>query len=184
MRWESGSADSNTLYIVEIYGKLPPTGNFLFFGNNGVGICCRFNVQNIHTMPYKIEEIEGIGVTYGEKLRAMDIQSTSDLLEKGATKKGREELAKTSGIPENLILTWVNHADLFRIKGVAGQFAELLEAAGVDSVKEFSLRVAENLHEKLMATNNKYGLSGRVPSVEELKSMIAFAKTLPGKIIH
>lgn len=135
-------------------------------------------------MPYKIIEIEGIGKNYAAKLEAQGVNTVSDLLEKGGTKKGRVLLAETSGLPENLILTWVNHADLHRIKGVAGQFAELLEAAGVDTVKEFGTRNPENLHVKLVETNEKYGLSGRVPSVESLVQMIAEAKTLEQKVFH
>ena len=91
---------------------------------------------------------------------------------------------KKTGIPESLVLTWVNHADLFRIKGVASQFSELLEAAGVDSVKEFATRVPENLHAKLLETNAKYGLSGKVPSVDSLKEMIGYAKKLEAKVSH
>jgi predicted flap endonuclease-1-like 5' DNA nuclease len=135
-------------------------------------------------MSYKVVEIEGIGPTYAEKLEKIDIHTTSDLLAHGATKKGRMQIAAKTGIPESLILTWVNHADLFRIKGVAAQFSELLEAAGVDSVKEFATRNPENLHAKLVETNDQFGLSGRVPSVETIKDMIAQAKGLDPVISH
>ena len=135
-------------------------------------------------MSYKVIEIEGIGPNYAEKLNGLGIETTSDLLEKGRTKKGREQIAAQAGIPESLVLTWVNHADLFRIRGVAAQFAELLEAAGVDTVKEFATRNPENLHQKLSETNEQYGLSGRVPSLDSLKEMIAIAKTLEPKISH
>lgn len=135
-------------------------------------------------MSYKVVEIEGIGPTYAEKLGVIGIHTTSDLLSKGATKKGRMEIAAKTGIPESLILTWVNHADLFRIKGVAAQFSELLEAAGVDSVKEFATRNAENLHAKLVETNDQYGLSGKVPSIDSIKEMISQAKGLDPVISH
>jgi len=135
-------------------------------------------------MSYKVIEIEGIGPNYAEKLNGLGIETTSDLLEKGRTKKGREQIAAQAGIPESLVLTWVNHADLFRIRGVAAQFAELLEAAGVDTVKEFATRNPENLHQKLSETNEQYGLSGKVPSLDSLKEMIAIAKTLEPKISH
>jgi predicted flap endonuclease-1-like 5' DNA nuclease len=133
-------------------------------------------------MPYKVIDIEGIGPTYAAKLNELGIFTTTDLLEKGAAKKDRAAIAEKTSIPESLILTWVNHSDLFRIKGVASQFSELLEAAGVDSVKEFATRVAENLHTKLIETNKKYGLSGKVPSIESLKEMIGHAKKLKAKI--
>ncbi len=138
----------------------------------------------IYTMPYKIIDIEGIGPTYAEKLGRIGILTTSDLLQYGGKKADRTSLAEKTSIPESLILTWVNHADLMRIKGVAGQISELLEAAGVDSVKEFATRNAENLHAKLVEVNEQFGLSGRVPAVDTLKEMIAEAKTLAAAVSH
>ena len=136
-------------------------------------------------MSYKVIDIEGIGHNYAERLKTRcNISTTDELLEKGGTKRGREKIAAEAEIPESLILTWVNHADLFRIKGVAGQFSELLEASGVDSVKEFAARNPENLHAKLLQTNEEFGLSGKVPSVESLQAMIENAKTLDARISH
>ncbi|MDE6825766.1 MAG: DUF4332 domain-containing protein [Paramuribaculum sp.] len=135
-------------------------------------------------MAYKIEEIEGIGSVYAEKLEAAGVKTTEDLLEKAASKKGREKLAEETGISEKLILKWANHADLFRIKGVAGQFAELLEAAGVDTVKELRHRVPANLHAKLVETNDNRNLCNRVPSESEIEKMIAQAKELEPKMTY
>ena len=135
-------------------------------------------------MAYKVTDIEGIGLNYAAKLGALAIFTTDDLLAQGSTKKGRTAIVEITGIPENLVLTWVNHADLHRIKGVAAQFSELLEAAGVDTVKEFATRNAENLHIKLVETNEKFGLSGKVPSAQTLTAMIAEAKTLEQKVFH
>ena len=129
-------------------------------------------------MAYKIIEIEGIGEAYAAKLEAAGIKTTEDLLAKAATPKGRKELAEETGISGKLILKWANHADLFRIKGVAGQFAELLEAAGVDTVKEFRHRVAANLQPKMVEINEEKNLCNRVPSVAELERMIDQAKEL------
>lgn len=129
-------------------------------------------------MAYKIEEIEGVGGVYGEKLNAAGIKTTEDLLNKCAKKAGRIKLAEETGISEKLVLRWTNHADLFRIKGVAGQFAELLEASGVDTVKEFRHRVAANLQPKMEEVNNAKNLCNRVPSVKEVEKMIEQAKTL------
>ena len=129
-------------------------------------------------MAYKIIAIEGIGSTYAAKLNEAGIITTDDLLNRAATKKGRDELASTTGIPEKLILKWANHADLFRIKGVAGQFAELLEAAGVDTVKELRHRVAANLHAKMVEVNEAKNLCNRVPAEKEIQRMIDQAKEL------
>lgn len=129
-------------------------------------------------MAYKVIDIEGVGEFYAEKLTAVGIAKVSELLDKCATPKGRQELAEKTGISDKLILRWTNHADLFRIKGVGPQFAELLEAAGVDTVKEFRHRVPENLQPKLEETNQAKHLVGRVPSLKEVKRMVALAATL------
>ena len=129
-------------------------------------------------MDYKIIDIEGVGDVYAEKLTAAGITKVSHLLEKCAAPKGRKELAEKTGISDKLILRWTNHADLFRIDGVGPQFAELLEAAGVDTVKEFRHRVPENLQPKLEETNTAKNLVRRVPSLKEVEKMIEQAKAL------
>ncbi len=135
-------------------------------------------------MSYKIEQIEGIGEAYAAKLNSLGIKTTDELLEKAAGKSDRSKLADVSGISEKLILKWANHSDLFRIKGIAGQFAELLEAAGVDTVKEFRNRVAANLHVKLVEVNNAKNLCNRVPAVSELEKMIDQSKVLDPKMTY
>lgn len=135
-------------------------------------------------MHYKITDIEGIGETYGQRLMEAGIHTTADLLTHCATKHGREKIAAQCHLPESLVLTWVNHADLMRIKGIAGQMSELLEAAGVDSVPELKHRNAANLHAKLLEVNDKFGLAGKVPSEHELEAMIAQAKELPPIVKH
>lgn len=135
-------------------------------------------------MSYKIDEIEGIGAVYAEKLQAAGIKTTDDLLDKCADKKGRVAVAEETGISEKLILKWANHSDLFRIKGIAGQFAELLEAAGVDTVKELRHRVPANLHEKLVATNEEKHLCNRVPAEKEVAAMIEQAKELEPRMSY
>lgn len=129
-------------------------------------------------MAYKIDQIEGICDKCARKFEEPGVVTTEQLLERAATPKGRETLARESGIAVKLILKWANHADLFRIKGVAGQFAELLEASGVDTVKEFRHRVPENLHKRLEEINAERNLCGRIPTLHELEKMIAQAKEL------
>jgi len=135
-------------------------------------------------MDYKIIDIEGVGEVYAEKLTAAGISKVSELLEKCAAAKGRKELAEATGISEKLILRWTNHADLFRISGVGPQFAELLEAAGVDTVKEFRHRVAENLQPKLAEVNEAKSICRRVPVVAELQKMIDQAKELEPMVTY
>lgn len=135
-------------------------------------------------MSYKIDEIEGIGEAYAEKLIAAGVKTTEELLDKACSKKGREKLAEETGISEKLILKWANHADLFRVKGIAGQFAELLEASGVDTVKELRHRIAANLHAKLVEVNEAKNLCNRVPAESELVKMIDIAKELEPKMTY
>lgn len=133
---------------------------------------------------YKIMEVQGIGPVYAEKLIAAGIEDTDQLLEKGATAKGRKELEEATGITTKLILTWVNHADLYRIKGVGPQFAELLEAAGVDTVKELAHRNAANLAAKMLEVNEAEHRTKRVPVESEIQAMIDQAKELPGVVTY
>ena len=130
-------------------------------------------------MNYKIIDVEGIGEVYAEKLIAAGIKDIETLLEKCAKPAGRKALAEETGISPKLILTWTNHADLMRIDGVGPQFSELLEAAGVDTVKEFRHRLPENLQPKLEEINAQKNLVGRVPSVKEVEKMVEQAKALP-----
>ena len=135
-------------------------------------------------MNYKIVEIEGVGEVYAEKLIAAGIKTTDDLLAKCAKPAGRKALAEETGISPKLILTWTNHTDLMRINGVGPQFSELLEAAGVDTVKEFRHRVAENLQPKLVEVNDKKNICNRVPAVSEIQKMIDQAKELEPKMTY
>jgi predicted flap endonuclease-1-like 5' DNA nuclease len=133
-------------------------------------------------MSSKLIDIEGIGPVYAEKLKGAGVGSTKALLEKGATAKGREELAEKSGISEKLILEWVNHVDLFRIRGVGPEFADLLEEAGVDTVRELAQRNPENLFQKLGETNQAKRLTRRLPTAKQVAGWIEQAKVLPGVI--
>jgi predicted flap endonuclease-1-like 5' DNA nuclease len=126
-----------------------------------------------------IQDIEGIGATYAEKFKGADVQTTDDLLKKGGTSKGRAELASATGLTEKQILEWVNRADLYRIKGIGSEFADLLEASGVDTVAELAQRSAENLAEKLKAVNAEKQKVRSVPSAEQVGEWIEQAKSLP-----
>lgn len=135
-------------------------------------------------MTYKIEQIEGIGPVYGAKLKSAGVNTVEDLLEKCASKSGRAAMAEETGIDEKKILTWTNHADLFRIDGIGPQFSELLEAAGVDTVKELRNRNAENLHAKIKEINDAKKLVGRLPSLSQIEEMITTAGKLEPKITY
>ena len=135
-------------------------------------------------MTYKIIDIQGIGPVYAEKLIGIGIETVDQLLEKGADAKGRQAIEDATGIRHDLVLTWVNHADLFRIKGVGPQFAELLEAAGVDTVKELRNRNAANLAAKMAEVNEEKHLTRRTPVEKEIQKFIDLAKELEPKVTH
>ncbi len=132
----------------------------------------------------KLIDIEGVGPIYAAKLQKAGVRSANGLLERGATPTGRKEIAAKSGIMDSLILEWVNHVDLFRIKGVGSEYADLLEAAGVDTVVELAQRNAENLHPKLIASNQPKKLVRRPPGADQVRNWIQQAKKLPRKISY
>ena len=131
-----------------------------------------------------IKEIEGIGPAYAAKLKDAGISTTEQLLEKGAAPKGREELATSTGVIAKLILEWVNHADLGRIKGIGWEYADLLEAAGVDTVPELAQRNADNLHAKLSEINATKEIVRRLPTADQVSAWVEEAKTLPRVVTH
>ncbi len=126
----------------------------------------------------RIETIEGIGPVYAEKLRAIGITTTDALLQAGATPQGRAELAEKTGIQPDLILAWVNRADLMRVKGVGEEYSDLLEAAGVDTVAELARRNPDNLYEQLARVNEEKKRVRRLPTREMVAAWVEHAKTL------
>src|SRR5262249_41917078 len=131
-----------------------------------------------------IETIEGVGEAYAKKLSQAAITTTEALLRAGATPRGRDQIAEKSGINKDLILRWVNHADLFRVEGIGKQYAELLEAAGVDSVLELTHRNADHLRRKLSEVNESRHLVHQVPSASQVESWIKSAIGLPRVVSH
>lgn len=131
-----------------------------------------------------IADIEGIGPANAGKLKAVGVDTTDDLLERGAKPKGRAELEAATGIDHSLILEWVNHADLYRLKGVGSEYSDLLEAAGVDSPVELAHRSAANLTATIAETNAASSLVRRLPTLEMVTAWIEEAKTLPKVVEH
>lgn len=126
-----------------------------------------------------LTKVEGIGAAYAEKLANAGITTTKAYLEKASTPAGRKELAEASDISGKLILRWANMIDLFRIKGISTQYADLLEAAGVDTVPSLAQRNADNLHAKMVEVNEKKKLVRQPPSAKAVADWVAQAKELP-----
>ena len=127
----------------------------------------------------KLAEIEGIGSVYAAKLNAAGVSTIEALLKSGASPQGRQTLAERSGISKKLILEWVNLADLFRIKGVAEEYSDLLEEAGVDTVRELAQRNPRNLYQAMVGKNEAKKLVRRLPSEGQVADWVAQAKKLP-----
>ena len=129
-------------------------------------------------------KVEGIGEVYTQQLLAAGIRTTEALLAKGGTPQGRQEIAEKTGISDSLILRWVNHVDLFRIKGVGEEYADLLEQVGVDTVVELAQRNAEHLFEKMGPLNEQKRLVRRLPTLAQVKGWIEQAKKLPRAVSY
>lgn len=131
----------------------------------------------------EVEYVEGIGPVYGQKLRDAGIATILDLMVNGATRRGRKHISDQTGLAQSLILTWVNHVDLFRIKGVAQEYADLLEQSGVDTVVELAQRNPANLHKRMLDINEQKSLVRRAPHASEVQSWVEQAKDLR-RLIH
>lgn len=135
-------------------------------------------------MQYKVEKIEGVGAKFAAKLATAGITNTKQLLDRAATRKGRTELAKVSGIEEKLILKWANMCDLMRIKGVGEEFSELLEIAGVDTIKELAKRRPDNLRAAMIEANEKRKLVRQLPSIGQCENWVKQAKEMPAVMTY
>lgn len=125
-----------------------------------------------------LAEIEGIGAANAAKLNKAGVRGTNGLLEMGGTRKGRQELAKTTGFSTKTILAWVNRADLFRVKGIGTQYSDLLEAAGVDTVVELAKRKPEALLEAMAKANARKNLVNQMPTLSLVQEWVKNAKSL------
>jgi predicted flap endonuclease-1-like 5' DNA nuclease len=132
----------------------------------------------------KLEIIEGIGPVYAQQLRKGGVRTVEALLAQGATPGGRQQIEERTGIGHALVLEWVNLADLMRIKGVGEEYSDLLEEAGVDTVKELRNRVPEHLHEAMVKTNEAKSLVRRLPTPKMVRDWVEQAKRLPPKVTY
>ena len=132
----------------------------------------------------KLSDIEGIGEAYSAKLETAGVSSLENLLKMCCEKKGRHEVAEKSGISEKMILSWVNRADLSRVKGISTQYADLLKFSGVDTIPELAQRNAENLHSKMVEVNEEKNLVRKVASASQVQDWVEQAKELPRVITY
>ncbi|MDH3590562.1 MAG: DUF4332 domain-containing protein [Planctomycetota bacterium] len=135
-------------------------------------------------MKYKIQDIEGVGPSYGSRLVDAGITTTVDMLRLCCAPAGRRQVASATGLSESLILKWANLADLMRISGIGPQYAELLERVGVDTVKELRHRNAQNLAFSMKEINDRSHVAKRTPAVSVVESWISAARSTEPTISH
>ncbi len=135
-------------------------------------------------MSYPVARIEGIGPKYSKLLKDVGVATTARLLERARSPKDRKALAAAAGIDETRILKWANMADLMRIRGIGEEYSELLEAAGVDTVKELGTRRPDNLHAKMAEVNAARRLVRALPSRKRVEDWVAQAKALPPALTY
>jgi len=135
-------------------------------------------------MYYSIIDIREIEPAIAEKLKAQRIRTTARLLENAKSVRGRQRLAETVGVPESTILKWANLADRMRIKGIGEEYASLLAAVGVDTVRELKYRNPKNLAKAMAEANAKRKLVRFLPSEKAVEKWIERAKVLPLKISY
>jgi predicted flap endonuclease-1-like 5' DNA nuclease len=135
-------------------------------------------------MTYKIRQVEGIGSWYSERLIAAGVETTADLLAKASTADGRERLERLTGISKDQLLKWTNQADLMRVSGIGSEYGQLLEVAGVDTVKELGTRNPENLATTLADVNRDKKLTRAVPAVATVAKWVDQARNMESVITH
>ena len=140
-----------------------------------------------HTLEYLVSDlidIEGIGRFHADKLASFGIRTQSEFLAAAGTPSGRQKLVDGAGITMDQVLNWANRADLARIKGIGSEYADLLEAAGVDTVRELAQRNPANLAPGLAAVNEERILVRQLPTENEVRQWVTEAKSLPRALFY
>ncbi len=130
-------------------------------------------------MAVSINKLRGISFEFQMRLKTQRIYNSDQLLEATRTPAGRKSVAEKMHVETRLILEWANRADLARVQGIGGVFSDLLEQAGVDTVKELAARRPDNLHAKLVETNTNRRVAGRAPTLKAVEAWVAQARELP-----
>ena len=131
-----------------------------------------------------VETIEGIGHTYGTRLRIAGVKTVGDLLRVGSSRTGRHRLANKVDVAPSTLLKWVSRADFLRVKGIGTQYSGLLESAGVDTVADLSMRDADTLYMKLRRINTQKNMVRRTPTIKMVRSWVRSAKNLRSVVAY
>lgn len=131
-----------------------------------------------------IIDLKGMDNSYAERLEKMNIKTLDDLLKAGATPKDRELIAENTKASSTLVLEWINHADLSRVNGIAGEYAGLLEKTGVNTVLELGTRRPDNLTKAMTSLNEKKQFVQQLPTEAQVADWIEQAKHLPTMVSY
>jgi predicted RecB family nuclease len=126
----------------------------------------------------RIDELNHIDVKQATKLRKAGIRTTEALLKRAGTRAGRDELAEATGIAAEMIWAWVSRADLMRVRGVGSEYAELLEACGVSTIRDLRRRNGRALLARMVALNDGHRRVRRLPTESMVVGWIEAAQKL------
>jgi len=135
-------------------------------------------------MSFPVGEIDGVDSAAAAKLKAVGIRTSDKLLDAAKSLQGRKMLSEKTGIDERNLLRLANKIDRMRIKGIGQEYADLLQIAGVDTVRELTYRNPKRLAERMKAINDKRKLVRVLPSESTVGRWIEHAKKLPLKITY
>ncbi|MGE0826225.1 MAG: DUF4332 domain-containing protein [Candidatus Binatia bacterium] len=133
----------------------------------------------LHTIESDLADISDLDETSIAKLAAINITNRAELLARAASLEGRQRIAEQTGLSPDLVLQWVNRADLLRLNGMSRVYADLLHAAGVDSVSTLTRCTAETLHRQFLDINAARHLSRIIPILTQIRAWIQQARELP-----
>lgn len=130
----------------------------------------------------RIDQVAGIGHKEATKLRKAGVRTSKALAECASTRRGRTELSKTTGLTPKDLQLWVHHADLLRVRGVGAEYATLLVAAGVDTIRDLRRRNPTALLAKIIGMNGSQKVVERLPTEAMVEGWINAAGELEPSI--
>lgn len=126
----------------------------------------------------RIDQVAGITHKDATKLRKHGVRTSKGLIEAAASRKDRADLSDATGIDPRDLQQWINHSDLMRVKGVGAEYAELLVAAGVDTLRDLRRRNPTALLAKIIGLNGDSKVVQRLPTESMVEGWIEAARGL------
>ncbi len=111
-------------------------------------------------------------------LKRRRISTTERLLTSAGNAEKRSQLAQSTGIAPDTLLSLVQRADLSRIKGIGTAFTYLLAQIGIVNVQGLAQAEPGKLREQLHAVNQQEQILRRAPTLEEVESWVSLARRI------